>query len=119
MPRNPVVTYYLKTLRRIPDDVVLAVATRDLDLENPQRCLCGWVIREQLAAMNGVAAEKKKAGIPSSEWGDFDVVEHAVELFGGTYKAWDDIFIGVVRDWHAPLIEEAFTLRVMEAVDAR
>lgn len=115
---------FLRTLRRIPDDVVLAVATRDLDLNNPQQCLCGWAIREQLAAMNGVAAEEKIAGV-GGVIVDRLVPEQAAALFGGTSKEWTALYLGVQGcvpgGWGnyfpavADATEEAFARRVAEA----
>jgi hypothetical protein len=98
---------YLKTLRRIPDDVILSVATRDLELDHAQTCLCGWAVREAIARASGIA--------------DADMVEvfgitwKCQDAFGGSSDEWADIFWGVVGG-PASEIECAFVERVLEAV---
>jgi hypothetical protein len=93
----------------IPDDVVLSVATRDLDLGEADRCLCGWVLREQLARAAGVDASEQTVD-------SFRVVGGCVEAFGGDYDAWSAVFRGVTN-YRARIIEEAWTNRVLDALE--
>lgn len=118
------VQQYLKTLRRVPDDVILSVASRDIQLATGRACLCGWVVRESLAKLRGVDA----AEIRNVE-ADETSGRRCADLYGGTSDEWTQIYVGVTdtpdrKDWFTgapllnrlPLIEAAFTLRVEEAV---
>lgn len=111
---------YLKTLRRIPNDVMLAVGTREFAMGEGDSCLCGWAIREKVAECRELAdagtLHVADVGVMGS---NFREIEKCVELFGGRYADWEAIYWGVVRSSTVPLIEEAFTLRVMEAVEGR
>lgn len=101
---NAPVSQYLETLRRVPDDVILSVATREFDMPNPRTCLCAWLVREQLAQQHDTAAD--------------DEVGWAIDekvLFGGTSSEWAEIYVGVL-DRRLPAIELAFVDRVAEAV---
>ena len=108
---------YLDTLERIPDDVLLSALTRDMELGHPSTCLCGWVLREQMAKVAGVDA----ADVNADKWdyylsGDrWTVPAKCAAKFGGTYEEWAEIFHGVC-DYRAPTIERALALRVLEAV---
>lgn len=101
---------YLTTLRRVPDDIVLATAARDLEPDISDRCLCGWFVREQIARMTGQSADEQDVSFDNT-------VPTCVESFGGSASEWEAIFYGVARD-DAPLIERAFVERVLEAVNA-
>lgn len=112
----------LKTLRRVPDRIILAVMGRDLDLEFPNTCLCGWFIREKLAEMQNVGASEVFA---FHETLNGPIPSRCVTLFGGDSHEWSDIFWGVVgkRDGFDAFegraliatIETAFVRRVDEA----
>lgn len=91
----------------VPDDVALSAAARDLQLMNATHCLCGWVVREQLARAAGVDADE----YPYGGYEPF----LASNLFGGTKEQWQAVFYGVNRADTAPTIEEAWTHRVMQA----
>lgn len=121
------VNRFLTTLRRIPDEIVLSVASREMEMSKYARCLCGATVREYLVAFNGCAdwneADTKLFGTDSDK--------ESAKLFGGTHDEWRDVYIGVLgqecptmpaedeaRKGKLSLIEEAFTLRVMEAVEA-
>lgn len=101
---------YRRTLDRIPDDIVLAIATRlsDETMIDGDMCICGWAIRE------AVAREVQKDAVDVS-WRDYGAVRReCVERFGGTYGEWNDIFLGVCND-ERPLIEAALMDRIMVA----
>lgn len=102
---------YLKTLRRIPDDAILDMATREFDMGDPETCICGWAFAEALAIAAGAPAEDVK----SCDW-----VTNAMccNVFGGTQQEWLDIFGGVTSETTMPLIELAFVHRVEEACRA-
>jgi hypothetical protein len=96
----------LRTLRRIPDDVILTMATRQFFMGDPDECVVGWAIRDM--------------GLPQKSYDEHE----AVTAFGGTYDEWRDVYIGVCyfmpRGWDRrpcfPEIELAFVQRVDEAV---
>ena len=108
------VNRYLQTLRRVPDDIILSVATRDVELDSFSDCVCGWVYREMRARAANTDAEVESVGS-----GLFStptrITEGLAAKFGGVEEEWADIFWGV--EWHASEIELAFTDRVLEAVE--
>lgn len=116
------VAKYLKTLRRVPGDVILSIASRDIDPLWAPTCLCGWVVREHLATI----ADKDAGEVNATG----DSAYEAQEIYGGTDEEWEAIYRDIWDDeqhaWHhggtgkrAALVEEAFTLRVMEAAGIR
>lgn len=100
---------YLRTIRRIPDRIILAIASRDVIPSSPTSCICGWAIRESLARASNMDAEKIDAYTRVDS-----VVDACADRFGGTWEEWDAVFRGIAGV-EAPLIEEAFVDRVMEA----
>lgn len=98
---------YLKTLRRIPDDIVLSVATREIVDISPSQCVCGWAIRESIARAANMPAEEVIVTFP--------VTWRCENAFGGTDEEWSAIFLGICDEAQAPRIEAAFVIRVMEA----
>lgn len=108
---------YLATLRRIPNEIVLSVGSRDMDMGDPMTCLCGWALREGLANMAKLAdAERVSHYIPSvwpSSYPSNGVPDKCARLFAGDWLEWNAVFMGVT-DERAPLIETAFAIRVAE-----
>lgn len=122
---------YLKTLRRVPDDVILAVAGRPLNLGDGESCLCGWFVREALARIRSVDATE----IRGVEDGTTSY-ERCTDLYGGSQTEWYDIYAGVADeaeesrynwttgttetfpnpDYRLPDIERAFVERMLECV---
>ena len=107
---------YLQTFRRLPDDVVLAVAGREIDPGSPQRCLCGWAIREALA---------RELNLPASEIDPYEYVYRPpmagingelAKRYGGRVEEWHNIFSGIVLPGSEADVELAFTTRVLECV---
>ena len=111
---------YLKTLRRIPKDVVLAVASRHIQPDKNNFCLCGWAVREMMARFNGAPAERKRApeGLDANgEWRDAAL--ESARLFGGNLGEWYEVYYGITDSPESSGsryadVETAFTLRVME-----
>ena|SRR6185503_3398691 len=96
---------YLTTLRRIPDDVILSMATREFQMYDPPSCICGWAMREDLLAATG------------SQGGGHSGPVRCAARFGGTEQEWGAIFGGVTDTYGVlPRIEMAFVRRVDEAV---
>lgn len=93
---NADVQRYLTTLRRIPPDVVRRMATREFNMLNDSRCVCGWAIREALDDAVG----RRSTDLCQQE-------------FGGDFWEWAAIYHGVT-DLRLPFIEEAFARRVAE-----
>ena len=98
----------LQTLRLLPDDIVLAVAGREIEPSEPSSCLCGWAMREGFARVLDQPASELRPLADPSQW--------LAVTYGGSYGNWDDIFLGITDQASAPLIEEAFTFRVLECV---
>lgn len=105
---------YLTTLRRIPDEIILSIATQDLEPDYGSRCICGWAIREVLAIAAGVDAEE--VTLDSS---DIPVVDRCLAAFGGLSHEWGNLFWDIAASKTAPLVEEAFAQRVLEAACPR
>jgi hypothetical protein len=104
---NAKVQRYLTTLRRVPDDVILATATRPVDLADPFGCLVAWVSYEGHARdMKCDAGERPAQAIYSIGW----LVEHYDDFDG-----WMAINHAFHAARTAAALEDAFTLRVMEA----
>ena len=102
---------YLRTLRRIPKPIRLAMATREFEMEYEGTCLCGWAIRESLAFANGLTADQQRVwDAPESSF----VPDACALRFGGRKASWRAIFWGVT-DHRLPVIEAAFTQAVVEA----
>lgn len=106
---------YLSTLRRLSDDAVLELATREFSMFNPQRCICGWALRQDMAkaASNGTRYTAEDILLNPSE---VNINLQLAVLHGGTPEEWADIFSGVTDNYRYPYIELAFVLRLDEAV---
>lgn len=108
---------YLETLRRVPDEIILSVATRNLVLGDGEQCLCGWFVREQVARMTNDRADCTSAYNYGAEIGEpFSPVGRSTKMFGGTVSEWASIWNGVTQNEFAPHIERAFVERVRECV---
>lgn len=101
---------YLETLRNVPDDVVVRAAGHTLDLQDPNRCICGWVLREAIATMRDVSV--RNVNVLN---GKGTVAEQCSRIFGGTAAEWEAIYSGVTNKEVAPAIEAAFYQRVRES----
>lgn len=99
---------YLETLRRIPDDIVLSMAARPIEPWRFDQCICGWAAREAKARTLNVDATETEAYLADRD---------CTAAFGGEPREWADIFGGIVTTAGRldEMVEEAFTLRVMEA----
>jgi hypothetical protein len=112
---------FLATLNRVPDDIVLETATRDLELTVDVTCLCGWFARQQIGRMLGVDGDEI---VGSSDLLDHDPRGFCARKFGGTDREWRELFLGVVGgpNWNEPELiaatELAFTDRVIAATEA-
>lgn len=99
---------FLKTLRRIPEPIVLAMGSRLFEMTHPQSCICGWAVREALAFANGHTADEL-----SVYQNNRGVTRECAVQFGGGIMEWEGIFWGVTGKDHQA-IEEAFVRRVEE-----
>lgn len=123
---------YLKTLRRIPDEIILDMGTRAFDMKEPTTCVCGWALRIAIAPILGRTAEmidpewdgSRHTTIPVP---DSRLIEDGVTLrcgkFWGGVEEWEAVFNGVLPfdgenpySGHLPEIERAFVERLDEAV---
>lgn len=98
---------FLTTLRRIPDDVILSMATRPIDLRNAYECVCGWAAREAVARERGVSAD---------EFRDTWVVPDLIRLMGGDQREWSRVNGAVENYESGDALEDAFVERVLECV---
>jgi hypothetical protein len=116
-PLNIMQSHHLDTLRRVPDDVILAVASRELGMHDSNACLCGWIVREAVARLADCAPEDVYVYDDRTVrlTGEDTVLRSCVKLFGGDRRAWRDIFVGTTMSDRLPDIEVAFTQRVAEA----
>lgn len=102
---------YLKTLQRIPDDIILAIAAQDFEESRASRCICGWAFRESLA--RELNRDPNDASIaPSYVLVDSEIRCH--ERFRGGLREWQRLFVGASTD--TPNVEAAFVDRLNEIV---
>lgn len=113
---------YLDTLRRIPDDIVLAVAGREINPHDAETCICGWAVREYVSEMANVDARSvdncncdRNVRAVYRNMDSFDTPSRCHTAFGGSYERWADVFTNIVAPSESRAIEEAFLWRVMEA----
>lgn len=79
----------LETLRRIPDEIILAIAGQDFDGADGARCVCGWAFRESLAReLNVDPAGEETFGASLM----FNSADLCAERFGGESGEWSDIY---------------------------
>ena len=119
MTITPEARPYLDTLRRIPADVRLSMATRELHVSSRSSCVCGWAIREAVAR----TTERDAGDVPRDDPAvpvDFSSASTMKKLYGGSYEEWDDIY-WLSTDYSASssYIEEAFLIAVAEAAEGR
>lgn len=124
---------YLKTLRRIPDEIILDMGTREFEMGSSSACVCGWALRAALApilslAPHRIAPEWDGSAYSSCQVDDprlemYGVVERCVNFWGGTHDEWYALFTGVIPPYNGlplrgrlPEIERAFVERLNEAV---
>lgn len=100
---------YLKTLRRIPKDVILSMATREMDMSFGESCLCGWAVKEAFA--NGLSAEEIDPYAPPGVSWD-SPANHCVYRFGGDYSEWHNLYRDAEQ--RIEIVEDAFVRRVAE-----
>jgi hypothetical protein len=94
----------------VPDEIVLAVAGRDLKLFEYNQCLVGWTLREHLAALKGVLAEDIDLGYTN-------VSLQTSEELGGEMEDWRAVFLRVQFPDDVPTIEAAWVNRVVQAAE--
>jgi hypothetical protein len=104
---NAAYVKHLRTLRRLPKDIVLEIAGREILPSKPSQCLCGWALRIGLA---------KQLDADPSEMQPFVDFDKLVALYGGTEQQWHELFweIGNTDEEIAVAVEQAFMQRVME-----
>jgi hypothetical protein len=103
---TPTTMKFLTTFRRIPDDVMLSIASREFDMNNGTTCICGWALREAIGEATGVSAEDVALSF-------FDVPYSLCKNYGGTFEEWTDLYTGVTN-YNINSIELAFVLRLDE-----
>lgn len=101
---------FYTTLCYLPDDVVLDIATREMDMGDHKTCLCGWALRAIVAKVQQVTTERAEPPYGS-------IVGGLAKRVGGTQSEWNDIFIGVCDDEKLLKIELAWVYRVDDAVE--
>ena len=87
-----------RTLKRVPDDIILAVMTDDMNLENTQTCLVGSVVQEKVLQMANLEFNPT-ANLNRIDRGKYSggSVNSAQSLFGGEYEEWNEIYYGVTN----------------------
>lgn len=110
---EPAHARYLRTLQLVPDDVILEMATRDFNMRSADSCLCGWAVREGLAALASLPVDDFRI-LPTAT---LYVPAECQRLYGGSLSEWRAIFFDVVDSGHFPAIERAFVERIEQAVE--
>lgn len=98
----------LETLRLVPDDVILAVATRNIQLDSAFRCVCGSIIRELWSIEQDVDFENVNFSNT--------IIEGLHMRLGGEPKDWYDINGAYGDPVDAEALELAFVSRLDECV---
>lgn len=105
--KKPINAYHA-TLRRVPDDIILAVATRPIELRESQECVCGWMARETHARRMNVDAAERATRL--------SVTSALADTYGGSeFDEWCPINWAYGSQIKAENLERAFVERVMEA----
>lgn len=99
---------YLETLRRIPDDIVLAIFAHDFDEGHGEQCVCGWALRESMTRELNMPAEDVLVGLP---------ITRCHGRFGGSLREWDDLYWGASNN--TAQVENAVVDRLDEIVCRR
>jgi hypothetical protein len=97
---------YLRTLRRIPDDIILSMATRPISVEEAFECVCAWAAQEIVADERNITP-KKHMGI--------SITGTLYDRCGGTPAEWNAINHAHLYPGEPELLERAFVERVLEA----
>lgn len=105
------VNAYHATLRRVPDDIILAVGSREIDMGDGNTCVCGWVIREHIARLTAAAPESIDA---YANYGtDGNPRRKCTDAFGGTDEEWSRVYLA--PSWKIADLEIALAQRIKEA----
>lgn len=107
--KKPINAYHA-TLRRVPDDIILAVATRPIDIANHAGCVCAWIAREQIATVL-----QQDADSDAVRFGRRTAQSTPLDAWGGEYGEWIAINGAYGTLENADALEDAFVARVMEA----
>lgn len=97
---------FLDLLRVIPDDVVLSLGTRNIKLDDPQDCFCGWTAKELRVLEQDVDAEELALDGQS-------ILEKLTDKLGETWQDWQYINSAFTTDVLSQALELAFVDRVL------
>jgi hypothetical protein len=103
----------LATLRRIPDAIILDMATRRIDLFFSRSCICGWAMQATFNAPTDYDAWYLTHALSVRSRDEYFL--RLVETYGGTPKQWYTLYRGIMDK--TAIVEAAFMDRVLEAVD--
>jgi hypothetical protein len=101
---------YRETLERVPDDIMLALGSRDFNMHSTDACVAGWALRESLSRLGGIRTAEQ---IELQDTRDVPLL--CASIYGGDEEEWENIFNGVA-DERLPLIERAFIDRMLKIV---
>ena len=104
---------YLETLRRIPDDVFLAIWASDFDEQAANSCICGWALRHNLLKVTGRDPVTDGDGMDDPLYTDLPSVTLAAR-FGGESGEWREVFTGAASEYFGPEVELAVVDRLNE-----
>lgn len=107
-------TTYLDTLRRIPEDIMLAIFAHEFDECDGNVCICGWAVRENLARLNNSDAEDENAYDQNApEGGAWNPPARCAQMFGGEPREWQSLYSNAASN---PDVEAAVVDRLNEIV---
>lgn len=100
----------LETLRLVPDDVILAVATREIHLGSAFHCVCAYIAKELWSIEQNVDVAVVK--FPST-------IEDGLDYaLGGGQSAWYTINTAYITPEESEALELAFVDRLDECVQS-
>lgn len=100
---------FYRTFMRLPRDILLAIAGRDIQPRRWDRCVCGWIFRESLARELGRPASEVNLDTVASSYPPSECAHR----YGGTYDEWLNVYAGVM-DRRRPAVEIGF-IRALNA----
>lgn len=100
----------LETLRLVPDDVILAVATREIKLDSAFHCVCAYIAKELWSIEQNVDVEEVK--FPAT------ILEGLDKELGGGEDAWYTINTAYITPEESEALELAFVDRLNECVQS-
>jgi hypothetical protein len=114
---SPEARPYLETLRLLPADIRLSMMTRQFDLGDAHFCICGWALREIIARAWSLSDAESVNDEQRWSFMEDKNVPGALATVHGAERGWSKLYGDA--ELCPDLVEEAFTIALMEAAEGR